>query len=94
MRNVSKWLSVGWLPASILFAQEAAVTVVFAPEHKHEARPLAPNPSTVHPMQFAARDGAIGVTLGKEFMARAIIRAGGDGRPQLRCARTFEEVQR
>jgi hypothetical protein len=108
MKRVSRWVSMIWLPASIVFAQapdavepQSAVTVVFAPEY----REAPPNPgnaapqesgtkSNGNPVPFAVSGGGIGIRLGDDFAVGAMVTMGADGRLRFQCARLHDQVRK
>jgi hypothetical protein len=94
MRNVFRWASIIWLPASIVLAQEAAVQVVFAPEYKTRAAAAVNGNSVNEAREIPAPGGAIGMRLSEESMAGTVATIGSDGRLRFECAGKQESVRK
>jgi hypothetical protein len=87
MRSFFRLVSIVWVPASVLFAQnpdppKSDVKVVFAPDLTAHAR-TRPNGRAV---PFEAPGGAVGIRLTDELAAGATVSVGEDGKVRLQCA--------
>jgi hypothetical protein len=94
MRSLRRWLSLYWLPVSLVLAEAPAVlkqpvpldevTVVFAP---------APPKSTA-PIQFAAPGGGLGRRLGDDFLIGTMLSKNAGGGVNFQCTRVNGVVRK